>query len=74
MHQWKDVKTPPISFQIFKFNKIKKSHLVQLKLFISGGVLWEFLLPVPLEVDGVHQDQFRHRIDGSLWKQVLDLL
>ncbi len=52
----------------------KKSHLVQLKLSISGGLLWEFLLPVPLEVDGVHQDQFRHLIDGSLWKQVLDLL
>ncbi len=74
MHQWKDVKTPPISFQIFKFSKIKKSCLVQLKLSISGGVLWEFLLPVPLEVDGVHQDQSRHLIDGSLWKQVLDLL
>ncbi len=74
MHQWKDVNTPSISFQIFEFKKIKKSHLVQLKLSISGVFLWEFLLPVPLEVDGVHQDQFCHGIDGSLWKQVLYLL
>ncbi len=50
-----------------------KSHLVQLKLSISGVFFWEFLLPVPLEVDGIHQDQSRHRIDGSPWKKVLDL-
>ena len=50
------------------------SYLVQLKLPISGGFLWEFHLPVSHEVDGVHQNQFRHPIDGSLWHQVLDLL
>lgn len=48
------------------------THLVQLERTLLCIRYLKLLLPVALEVDGIHQDKSGHTVNNSLFQQVLD--